>query len=378
LGWDTPNLLSTIGAYILGLGVLVFLVDAFRTAVLVNAAPPAGRNPWNAGTLDWATESPPPHEGYLHVPIVHSREPLWEQRNLEEGDPNTVAIVQGLARYPTKWRASLLTSVVDAIPSGIVRLAEPSIYPLTVAALLTAIFGAELISMHSLAVILIVGVILVMNLWLWPAKEEREMMLAGDPSRTTLFGLPVYLSGPRAPGWWAMLITIVLCSVASACLLFSFFYLRANATAWPPEGLTKPHLLLALLALGALALSAAPARWAETRILKGERAPVLIGLAATLALSVGYFMLQIVDLATAGFSHQTNAYGSAFFGVMALQLVFVFAGMILCANVQLQAWLGHFNKWRYLAIQNTAFWQYFLVANGAVAFVVLYGSPYVI
>src|SRR6266496_2464023 len=94
-------------------------------------------------------------------------------------------------------------------------------------------------------------------------------------------------------------------------------------------------ILLALLALGALALSAAPARWAETRILKGERAPVLIGLAATLALSVGYFMLQIVDLATAGFSHQTNAYGSAFFGVMALQLVFVFAGMILCANVQL-------------------------------------------
>jgi heme/copper-type cytochrome/quinol oxidase subunit 3 len=173
-----------------------------------------------------------------------------------------------------------------------------------------------------------------------------------------------------------MLITIVLCSVASACLLFSFFYLRANSTAWPPEGLDKPHLLLPLVALGALVASAAPARWAETRILNGNLTPVRIGLAATLALTAGYFALQIADLATAGFSHQTNAYGSAFFGVAFLQLTFVFGGMIMCANVQLQAWLGYFNRWRHLAIQNTAFWQYFLIANGAVAFLVLYVSPY--
>jgi heme/copper-type cytochrome/quinol oxidase subunit 3 len=223
-----------------------------------------------------------------------------------------------------------------------------------------------------------IGVIVVLNLWLWPPKIEREMRLAGHPSRTTLFGLPVYLSGPLAPGWWAMLIAIVICAVGEACLIFSYFYLRASASVWPPDNLPAPHLLLPLVALTALAASALPMRWAETSILRGRQVPVLIGLAAGFALAAAYFVFEIADLARAGFTHQTNAYGSVFFGTMALQIVFVFAGLIMCANVQAQAWLGYFNRWRHLAIQNTAFWWYFLVANGLVCFLVLYLTPYVI
>ena len=240
------------------------------------------------------------------------------------------------------------------------------------------IFAVELVSMHVVAVVCMIAVIVVLNLWLWPAKIEREMRLAGDPSRTTLFGLPVYLSGPLAPGWWAMLIAIIICAVGEACLFFSYFYLRAGASAWPPDNLPAPHLLLPLAALAALALSALPLRWAETSIVRGRQVPVLIGLALGFALAATYFVLQIVDLAQAGFTHQTDAYGSAFFGIMVFQLIFVFGGLIMCANVQLQAWLGYFNRWRHLAIQNTAFWWYFLIGNGLLCFLVLYLSPYVV
>jgi hypothetical protein len=83
-----------------------------------------GVNPWHAGTLDWATESPPPDEGYRVFPIVHTRSPLWEQASLEEGDPETVRLVHVLEQSPTDYRATLVTSLVEGIPEGVVRIAS--------------------------------------------------------------------------------------------------------------------------------------------------------------------------------------------------------------------------------------------------------------
>ena len=57
------------GEFVLGLGVLVFVVNATWNLLLGRGREPA-RNPWSAGTLDWATELPPPDEGYRRIPIV--------------------------------------------------------------------------------------------------------------------------------------------------------------------------------------------------------------------------------------------------------------------------------------------------------------------
>src|SRR5205085_10920646 len=54
LGWDGLNLLSTIGAYVLGLGILAFMVNAVRS---LRGGQSAGDNPWAGGTLEWATTS---------------------------------------------------------------------------------------------------------------------------------------------------------------------------------------------------------------------------------------------------------------------------------------------------------------------------------
>ena len=56
-GWATPNLIETIGAGIIALGVLVFLVNV---VVSLRRRVPAGDDPWEAHTLEWATDSPPP------------------------------------------------------------------------------------------------------------------------------------------------------------------------------------------------------------------------------------------------------------------------------------------------------------------------------
>src|SRR5690606_23683392 len=126
LGWDGYNLASTIGAFILAAGILLFVVNLFYSA---RRGEPAGDNPWGADSLEWATTSPPPSYGFAVLPIVHTRHPLWDQEELTEGDPRIKNLVQSLGRWPLTWRAALTTTPFDARPVEIFRVAGPSIWP---------------------------------------------------------------------------------------------------------------------------------------------------------------------------------------------------------------------------------------------------------
>lgn len=74
-GWAIMNLISTIGAFVIGISVLVLLANIM---VSLRAGEPAGDNPWNAWTLEWATTSPPPEHNFEAVPPVHGPRPLWD------------------------------------------------------------------------------------------------------------------------------------------------------------------------------------------------------------------------------------------------------------------------------------------------------------
>ena len=77
LGWDALNLITTIGAFIFALGRPP--VRRERALEPRNGAP-AGNNPWDAPTLEWAIDSPPPPYNFAVIPTVGSRYPLWEDR----------------------------------------------------------------------------------------------------------------------------------------------------------------------------------------------------------------------------------------------------------------------------------------------------------
>ncbi|RYE74632.1 MAG: cytochrome ubiquinol oxidase subunit I, partial [Oxalobacteraceae bacterium] len=76
LGWGPLNMVSTVGAYLIAAGVLVFLFDLAKNFRV--GASNAG-NIWNAGTLEWL---PSGDYSTRSIPIVTSREPLWDQPNL--------------------------------------------------------------------------------------------------------------------------------------------------------------------------------------------------------------------------------------------------------------------------------------------------------
>jgi cytochrome c oxidase subunit I len=78
LPWAALNLLVSLSSAILAFGFLLFFIDVIRSA---RSGLPAGPNPWNAFTLEWATPSPPPPYNFAHIPVVDSREPLWVERD---------------------------------------------------------------------------------------------------------------------------------------------------------------------------------------------------------------------------------------------------------------------------------------------------------
>ena len=86
MGWETWNMVASIGAFIIAAGVLVFLVNFVRT---MRTEPTAPNNPWGGATLEWATTSPPPEHDFDVIPDVRARDPLWYDRdhNVDPPEP---------------------------------------------------------------------------------------------------------------------------------------------------------------------------------------------------------------------------------------------------------------------------------------------------
>ncbi|HWH45609.1 MAG TPA: cytochrome c oxidase subunit I [Thermoleophilaceae bacterium] len=76
-GWEGYNLASTIGSFLLGIGVLITVVNVLLS---IKNGRKAGNDPWHGNTLEWFTPSPPPDNNFDVVPVVRSVEPMKDIR----------------------------------------------------------------------------------------------------------------------------------------------------------------------------------------------------------------------------------------------------------------------------------------------------------
>ena len=82
-GWEIWNMISTVGVAVQVVGLLFF---AWNVLVSLRSGEPAGDDPWDAWTLEWATTSPPPEYNFETVPTVRSRRPLWDLKHPDDPD----------------------------------------------------------------------------------------------------------------------------------------------------------------------------------------------------------------------------------------------------------------------------------------------------
>lgn len=77
LGIELWNQISTIGAFILAIGVAVYL---FNLAVSLRKGELAGADPWDARTLEWMIPNPPPVYNFARTPVVSVRDEFWARK----------------------------------------------------------------------------------------------------------------------------------------------------------------------------------------------------------------------------------------------------------------------------------------------------------
>ncbi|HYH93295.1 MAG TPA: cytochrome c oxidase subunit I [Candidatus Saccharimonadales bacterium] len=77
-GWNDLNLLATIGGFIIAASMVPLLWNIF---ISLRSGKPAGDDPWEGNTLEWATSSPPPPYNFDHLPDIRSERPLFDVRH---------------------------------------------------------------------------------------------------------------------------------------------------------------------------------------------------------------------------------------------------------------------------------------------------------
>lgn len=79
-GWAAMNLLSTLGAGLMGLAAIVFLANV---GVSLWHRISAGPDPWGGFSLEWVTASPPPEHNFTAIPPIRSERPAFDLRHPE-------------------------------------------------------------------------------------------------------------------------------------------------------------------------------------------------------------------------------------------------------------------------------------------------------
>jgi cytochrome c oxidase subunit 1 len=130
-GWETFNLMSSVGAYLLAIGTAIGVWNMIRSRTKGREA---GNDPWGAPTLEWSIPSPPPEYNFAQIPTVRSRYPLWD---LKKGP--------GAPPVPTAPAAH--TRVPTARELGI-PMPNPTIKPLFVALFMVTMIGG-MIFIHT-------------------------------------------------------------------------------------------------------------------------------------------------------------------------------------------------------------------------------------
>lgn len=163
VGWDSLNMVTTIGAFLLAIGVLLLLINVLLSR---RGGRIAGPNPWDAPTLEWATPSPPPPYNFPVIPTVASRHPLWEDRMHGNGPRSVLGAGMALDHE----RETLGVTPVDAQPDVILKMPGDTLAPLLLAIALAAFFAGLLTQLWWLVVLAVAFGFVTLLAWLWPER----------------------------------------------------------------------------------------------------------------------------------------------------------------------------------------------------------------
>ncbi|RXZ36818.1 cytochrome c oxidase subunit I [Oxalobacteraceae bacterium CAVE-383] len=161
MGWGDMNMAATIGAFLIALSVLLFIINVVRSC---RKGVQAAADPWGAGTLEWSMPSPPPACNFDRVPVVHGQYPLWQPGG-------TPSHVRGLSDIQ---REVLITSIADAVPDHRLSLPSSSPWPFISALAVTVLFIGSIFTPWAV-VWAAIPVAAATTIWFWPKRSTTAL-----------------------------------------------------------------------------------------------------------------------------------------------------------------------------------------------------------
>lgn len=366
LGWDTLNFISTIGSFILGVGVVLFAYNVFHSLF---KGEPAPDNPWGAGTLEWAAASPPQPYNFENLSQVESRYPLWDTPE----KVNTVEFKESLIR-----RETASSTFLDAVPEMRVILPGDTIIPFVSAFILTLNFIAQ---MFSLLWVEITGAAFMLSLvaWFWPRRREMSMAWVNEgPPGALPPSLLVGDQGKRPPMWYAAILLIVIEAAEFIEMIAVYFYFRSSTNVWPPDNIPLPPLLLPTIGTVLLLISIIPSYLDDKAVEKDDQRGLKIYLILEMALELAYVIVLSIHLNSLTFNWGRDAYASVFWILILSAVVFTVFMLLESLYILVQAFRGLYNSERRWGIEIDGLGSYFVIINWVLFYLVVYISPYVI
>jgi cytochrome c oxidase subunit I+III len=359
MGWDGLNLVSTVGSFLIAAGVALLIVDLarhFRMAIEGNAG-----NVWGAGTLEWL---PTGAYSSRSIPIVASREPLWDQPSLAADIEAGRYYLPGSA---TGGRDTLVTSAVEARPQWVLRLPMPGWAPLVAAWFTTGFF--LLLTFKLVAPALACGAIAIAGLlhWAWqldPPAHHAPVHVGGG------LRLPVYATGPASQSWWAMVILMMVAGSLYGCLLFSYLFLWTVApAAWPPAAAMQSVLYPLAAAVLLMLSSGAVALGNRTLAARGHCYPLALAV-PLLAAALGVSVAAHRELAPAD-----SGYGAIVYAFLAIDGFFAAAAITLALYALARQATGRLDRARRVTFDNARLFWHYTVAQTLAGLAMVHGFP---
>ena len=364
LGWEWLNLASSIGGFILTIGFAAFFLDLI---VRLRAGDESLRNPWKAGTLEWSLDHPPAACNFAALPEVNSREPLWDQDDIDQ----QIRAGDGyLPKTRHGWQETLGVHPITGKPDQILILPGPSYLPFITAALLGVFFVGFLLGVYWISALGAAAALASALRWAWCNGLERDY---DDQDAGRGLSLPLAPQVHDAPGWWGMVVGLGVNVTFYITLLFGYLYLWAVAPAWPPEEFVDSGRLAALLATVASLVCAFSFHHA-VRINAGGGSPLPALCAAIITGAVACLGMawQIVHDVAAPTSHAYAAVTTFLIGYLA---VHAFLSAVMAGFAALRWQHGFVSARRSLDLRVPRLWAAYTAAVTIIGLGLVHGLP---
>lgn len=364
IGWDTLNLISSFGSYLMGASILVFIFNFFWH---LRRGVPAGDNPWRSEGLDWANISPVPSYNVRSIPEVTSRAPLWDQEGLHDR-------IQSAREYlPTAFegkREILATSIGGAEPDHVIRLPHPTFVPLFAALATAAVFIGLLTSQYTASLIGVAAFIAILAWWLWDPLPEKDMKDVGKGLR-----LPIGAHDRRSVGWLGAVIFLFVDATIFASLIFSHFYMWTSASTWPPTGYQSAPGVPALVTCVLLAVALLAAALTYRSMKLGAHWFVAAGLIFSVLINGGLLYAVYEAYRELPFAVSSHVYASlvAALGTYHWLHVLLATGAALFALAR--SFFAGVTPAHSLPARIAILFSYYMVAQGGIVIALIYYGP---